>query len=588
MPPQTQQDIQDPNYSPIDPQKNFLAFVNANKDAIQRMPEDKQLKFVDMLFRRFALPKYQKMNQQKPLDEDELDGLRLQFAARLLGIPMDQTTTLKQPEVKHGALEKGAAALESGGAGVIGGLKTIDELRDKLEKHVPIAGAWMHAQNLQREGKLGQYEGKAYSDAQTISPSIASAGAAVGHQIPAMIATEGAGQFPRLAGQGASVGLRALEGAGRGAAEGATYGATAPGQSAKQGAEWGGVLGAAFPLIGKLFGFGRSTPAKVATGVAEGEGAAAPKAAPQAAESTSQSLGDVANKVAKDKFGKGFKDLSSAEKAQMPSFMKEEIKKQQVIKAAQKKATVAAAKAGREAEETAKRAEKAKEATAKAAQQAEKRAGGSVAVKATAAKAAEENPQAQISEVKSPLPKHEVKAMTPFMERHKEEMAALQRTIDDPSTAPEAKKNAEDKMRELLQGRRKTDSGPPSGTAERRGITKVSPEATGKKVRAKGGASASPAQQAADRERIAAKREESKGENFNAALEKHAQQMAGRYTASSVGMMHVPEMEDAIKEMPNGEYMLKTLQKAKRAYKWNDEIYAESLKEWMLNQFEKK
>jgi len=578
MPPQTQQDVQNPNYTPIDPQKNPIGFVYANRDALARMPEDKQLKFIDMLFRRFALPKYQAVNKQRPLDEDEIKGLRLQFAARMLGIPVDQTTTLKNPEVKYGMLEKGAAALEAGGAGVIGGLKTVDELRDKLEKHVPLVGGWMHQQNLMREGKLGEYEGRAYSDAQQISPGIASVSAAIGHQIPAMAATEGVSQFPRLAGEGASIGLRALEGAGRGAAEGAVYGATAPGQSAKQNATWGAVLGAAFPLLGKVFGLGKATT-KAAEAVGVGE-----KAAPAAEAAPPKSLKDIANLAAKNKFGKSFDELTPAEKAQMPSMMKEEIKKQQAVAGAKKKAEAAAAKAGREEEETAKRAAKAKAATEKAAQQAAKRRTTPMAAQATAAQAAQENPQAVVIEPK--LTEQESRALKPFLAEHKVEMESLQKTIDDPATAPEAKKAAENRMREILQGKRKTDIGPPAGTAERRGVTKVPEGEAGKKVRAKGGQPASPAQQAADRERIAKKREEAKTEEFGAALEKHAQQLAGKYTATTqVGVQHIPELEDAVKEIQGGEIVLNGLKKMRRMKKISDEIYADSLKEWLLNQF---
>jgi hypothetical protein len=575
--PQNQQAIQDPNYTPIDPQKNFLGFVSANKEAIQRMPPDKQLKFVDMLFRRFALPKYQAVNKQKPLDSDEVSRLRLQFAARLLGIPMDQETILKDEKNEAGTLKKGAAALEGAGAGVLGGIKSISDLSQKIDKHLGPIGdiaSYVH-------GKIGdaarKAEGKAYEDASSISPGIASASAAVGHQIPAAIATHGVESVLPTAAKTAPLAIKALSSGARGAAGGATFEASRPGGDPKSGAAWGGVLGAAFPMIGKLFGFGRGTTAKVAEAVGTGEGAPAAKATPT---ESSTSLSDVKNAVSKNNFGKSFEELTSDEKTKIPSLMKEEIEKQKAIKIANIKATRAAIKAGREAEETAKRAAKAKEATEKAAAQASKRAeGGSKVVQATAAKAAEENPAASklMQEEKRVRPQGPPPAGTPERRAayakvtQAENLRHLEGELAK-ETDPVRKKSIQesiDAMKELM-------------------TTKVPEGETGPKVRAKAGAPASPAQQAADRERIASKRELSKKEEFGAALEKHAQAMAGRHTSASLGIMHVPELEATVKEMPEGEYMLKTLQKAKRAYKWSDEIYAESLKEWLLNQFEKK
>src|SRR6267378_6855858 len=87
------------DYQAVDPRKDPIAFVFQNKEALGRMDPDKAVKFVDMLFRRVALPKYQKVNQQRPLDEDELERLRLQFAARMFGIPYEQKTKLKDPKV---------------------------------------------------------------------------------------------------------------------------------------------------------------------------------------------------------------------------------------------------------------------------------------------------------------------------------------------------------------------------------------------------------------------------------------------------------------------------------------------------------
>lgn len=551
MPPQNQADIQDPNYKPIDPQKDILGFVSKNKDAIQRMPEDKQIKFVDMLFRRYALPKYQKVNQQRPLDQDEISGLRLQFAARLLGIPYDPKTQLKDEPNEPGKAKKVAAALEGGGAGVLGGIRTLADLSQKIDKHLGPIGevaSYVHGRIGQAAGKA---EGKAYEDASAISPGIASTSAAVGHQIPAAIATHGVEGLLPTAAKTAPLAAKVLSGGARGAAGGATFEASRPGGDPASGAMWGGALGAAFPFLGKLFGLGKKAASGAGEAVAatrEGASAASPAAA---TEKPAASLGDVANKTAKEAFGKPFKDLTSAEKAKMPSLMKEEIKKQAAQKAATAKATKAAAQAGKEAEQTAKRAEAAKAATEKAESQAAKRASTGTVAKATAAKAAEENPAAA---------KHMAMPTEP-----ESEMERIRRNPPEP-------------VQEMPKETQKAAEVKP---------TKVPAEATGPKVRAKEGKPASPAQQAADRERIAEKRELAKKEEFGAALDKHAQEMAGRHTSASLGIMHVPELEGAIKEMPEGEYMLKTLQKAKRAYKWSDEIYAESLKEWLLNQFEK-
>src|SRR6266403_5322410 len=90
------------DYTAVDPQKDPLSFVYQNRDALSRMDPDKAVKFADMMFRRYALPKYQKMNQQRPLDEEEVERLRLQFATRMFDIPYDPKTELKDPEVKRG------------------------------------------------------------------------------------------------------------------------------------------------------------------------------------------------------------------------------------------------------------------------------------------------------------------------------------------------------------------------------------------------------------------------------------------------------------------------------------------------------
>src|SRR6266403_4001156 len=113
------------DYQAVDPKADPIAFFYQHRKRLNNMDPDKAVKFVDRMFKRYALPKYQKVNQQRPLDEEELDRLRLQFAARMFDIPYDQKTELKDPEVKHGALEKAAQTISATGAGVIGGIKTI-------------------------------------------------------------------------------------------------------------------------------------------------------------------------------------------------------------------------------------------------------------------------------------------------------------------------------------------------------------------------------------------------------------------------------------------------------------------------------
>lgn len=605
----------DDNYTAIDPRKDPIGFVYQNKDALGRMDPDKAVKFVDMMFRRYAMPKYQQVNQQRPLDEDELGRLRLQFAARMFGIPYEQETKLKDPEVKRGVLEKAGAALEAGGAGVIGGLRTIEELREKLQK-IPYAGKALQYDPVNIGLKklmtpAGKAEGKAFESAQTISPRIADISAGLGHQIPATVATHGVESALPAAGKAASLGVKALSGGARGAAGGATFEASRPGGDPGSGAVWGGVLGAAFPILGRMFGLGRTAKAAApevakAAGVSGEVGASAAKATPK-------TLGDVAEATAKSKFGKSFKDLTPAEKAQMPQVMKEEITRQRAQQMATKKAEVAAAKAGRETEEAAKRAEKAKIASEKAAKQAERRAAvpatSPAQKQAVAAKAAEENPT--IAKVVAPVEKRVAEGVSPTgAERRKTLMKGVTTVYDQPtegeklakdiraSSAPTTTITEGEALQHIMKDPQKYELYKAADTKaqgkmlvdaknEMSKITKVAEGVEGKKIRAKEGKSASPAQQAADRERIAKKRELSKGEEFGKALEKHAQEMAGRHTAGSIGMMHIPELEETMKEFPNGELFLKGFQKLRKAGRITDELYVEEMKNWMLTQFEK-
>jgi len=633
--PQTTSQTQSPtssanggDYNAVDPKKDPIAFIYQHRQRLNNMDPDKAVKFVDRMFQRFALPKYQRVNQQRPLDEEELERLRLQFAARMFDLSYDQKTELKDPKVEYGKGAKALASIEGAGAGVLGGIRTIGELADKLNK----LGGKLDPR-LAGLGELGRTAGKgesrAWEDASRVAPTGASVGAAVGHQIPATIATAGVGGALPTAAKGAGLATKMITGAGRGLAEGTTFEATRPGGDPKSGAVWGGVLGAAFPFLGKLFGLGRKAVSS-APEVAEAVAGKAGTTAEAASGETSTTYKGIADTAAKKKFGKAFKDLTSAEKAQMPEAMKEEIKAQQAVKQAKAKAEKAAAKAAKEAEGVAQRAEKAKAASEKAATQAQKRAGGTevkvspesskaqTAVpssgvyqkQAVAAQAASENPS--IGKTLGSVERRAAEGVSPTgTERRTLPLKNITgppeeqlRLIHEAQKEVDAATTVEEKTRALhkLNSLKGTEAGfemASSGGKKmaedirlakaKEGstpITKVPEGEAGKKVRASGGKPASPAQQAADRERIAAKRELSKKEEFGSALEKHAQQMAGRYTPQSLSLMALPEAEEAIKELPHGEVILRGLQKLRKQGRISDENYFHEIIDWMKGQFE--
>jgi hypothetical protein len=548
------------------------------------------------------LPKYQKANRQKPLDEEELDRLRVQFQQRMLNIPGDKETVLKDSKEEYGIGAKALATTEGAGAGVLGGVKTMAELCSKIQKYLGTIGKPAKYVSDQVAKYASKQEGKAYEDASLVSPKGASRGAAIGHQIPAAIATAGVGGALPTAAKGAGLATKVAIGAGRGIAEGATFEASRPGGDPKSGVIWGGMLGAAFPLLGKMFGLGRKS---VSAGAPEAAKAVGTATAEGTTAKAASSMGDIADIAAKKKFGKSFKDLTSAEKAQMPAAMKEEIKAQQAVKQATAKAEKAGAKAAKEAEGAAQRAEKAKAASAKATQQAQKRAAvpatTPVQKEAVATKAAEENPsigkvlgsvEKRVVEGKSPTGVErrglkDIKGPDPIREARIKELEGLAKT-----GTTEEKAYAESALKDMKE--HPFESGDTLGEDIRKArakqgstpITKVPEGQEGKKVRAEGGKPASPAQQASDRERIAKKRELAKKEEFGSALEKHAQELAGKHTAGSVGIMHIPELEDAMKEFPNGELFLKGFQKLRKAGRITDELYMHEMKDWLLTQFE--
>lgn len=497
---------QEQQYAATDPKTNLVAFLYENKDALKSMKPERADKLLQVAFRKHLLPKYLRVNSDN-LTFEQQKALFESFKARMYGVSGAEQTPDMGDEKKSGKLAKAGAALVGGGAGVLGGIRGISELVARLDK-TDLSKDPIHQ-------AVSRAEGKAYDEASALDPKVASVSAGVGHQIPAALAAEGAGSlFPKLA-SGASAVSKIATGGAKGATEGAAYESARPGGDPKSGAMWGGVLGAAFPAIGKILGLGRGTAAATgkeavsSVGSSTGAASSVPKG----------EMKDLPNIVAQKHFGKAFKDLSPAERTQMPDKLKSEIASQRSAAREGKKAASEAMKKAVEDEKVAKRAEKAKAATSKAEGEAKKRSEG--VSQATAQAAAAQNPQA-------------AKAAATF--------------------TPEVKPN-EPTVTKVPEGKR--------------GVQKAG----------------SPAKQAADRERIAKKREEASREQINQSLEQHARELAGRHTPASLNLMHLPEMEEAIQELPGGKEVLDGARKAKKTYKMSDEIYMETLKEWMLDQF---
>lgn len=559
------------NYTAIDPQKQPLEFIIQNKDAILRMPEKQQMRFIDMAFRRYALPRYQRVNKQFPLDEEEISKLRTQFAARMLGLE-GEPTNLKEPGKKDASLTgKAVATIEGAGSGVLGGIRTIADLNTAINKHLGPVG--MPSAYL--SGKASEFvskkEDKAYQDAKAIDERAANRGAAVGHQIPAAIAAEGAGSAVTGAlGTPTTTLGKVASGAVKGGAEGATFGAATPGGDVKGTAAWGAVLGGAFPLLGAIFGRASKGASTVEKGAAQAEKVESPsKAAPKTME-------DIKAEI------QGLKEKKVAEREA-------------------RKAELKAKKEGKSAAQTATTAEKAKEAEATAAKQASQRAtSGGVANQATASQAVTENQQIKIGipqkgGINVAGTEKAIKGHTP------PELAQALRTENFDLKArlkpgmPEAdRKVIEDRIKENekhIAEYDKQDAMSPSPV-----VVKVPEGQLGKKVRAKEGQPASPAQQAADRERMAKRRAEGKapvagrevtGGGVAEKIAAHVDQQRARFSVPDIGIQQIPEIEDAVKELEGGDMILKEMQKYRKAGKISDEEYTQQLKEWLLTQFGK-
>src|SRR5437016_1401231 len=519
----------------VDPRQNPLAFFYQHRSRLRGMKEEDAVKFVGRIFERFALPKYEKINPQG-LDKAKVDELRLQFAARMFGIPYQPVEMEgKAPDLPFEVRAKEAgkktgkeleAAAKGGVAGYIGGVKTIPELEAKLAKYL---GATKMASKLESAaGSLGKAEGKLYEKSKSLSPNrpIPEISAAAGHAVPATaISTAVGAGLPNLGGTAGEI----ISGAGRGAAEGSTFEATRPGGDPKSGAIWGGLLGAAFPFLKATFGLGRKAFTSKAAEVAE--------------------------------------------------------------------------------EATAKRAEKAKAATAKTEKQAARKSvvptPTPAAKQAVAAQAAEENPAIAktMGGIKSPAERRaNVRTeniegpdfyRTALMNELRKKAAAGDKLaaeqLADMKAHPFEKAGEEfDIAKAKAKGEKTLTKEEAEAASAKRAegrIQKLGPEETGKKVRAKEGVPASPAQQAADRERIAAKRAEAKLQEFGAALEKHAQQMAGRYTPESLANIDITQVEDAARELEGGSLVMSGMKKLVRQKKMTEELYREHLIDWMKIQF---
>jgi hypothetical protein len=545
-----------------DPRRNPVGFVFENKDALTRMPEDKALRFADRLFQRYMLPKYKAINRQG-LSPEEIQGLRVAFIAKLFDIPAEKAEISGEKQKPPGVVKKGAAALAAGGAGVLGGIRTFSELMAKLDKS-DLSKDPIHQ-------AISRAEGKAYEEAKSISPGVASTSAAVGHQIPAALTAEGVGSMIPKVGQAASLATKVALGGTRGAAEGAAFGATTPGDSknlestitgkpggkdfagdAQSGALWGGLLGAAFPALGKFFKLGQrqatQATSEVAPKVTEQVAGAAATAAPKPASS----MGDLAEQLSQKHYNKAFKNLTPAEKAELPKHMKSAVAEQAAAKAAESKAKKDAVKAAKKLtqdEQTAARTAKAEAAKQTASKQAESRAAGGTEVKISP-----ESTKPQASVPSSGVYKEAVAA------KASEENPSIKKVMAT-ETSTEAPKVVEPEVKKVEEGQH--------------GKGKI-------------------ARQAKERERVAAGRasgkyqaqgREATGGGIAEEIAKHVAETKAKYTPVSVGTAPLPELEEAVKEL-GGEEIIKSFQALRKAKKISDVMYAEHLKDWALTRLE--
>lgn len=505
----------------IDPKTNPVGFIYQNRKALTNMPEEKALRLIDVTFRRHMLPKYQQINKQG-LSPQEVEGLRLSFFARMLDIGSPE-----QRQVSVKGTEKEPGFVKKSLAGVVGaGAGVLGGIRSFSDLVAKLDKTDLSKDPIHKA--ISSAEGKAYEEAQALDPTSASRGAAVGHQIPAAIMAEGAGGLVGKLAPGAPAALRVGAGGARGAAEGATFESARPGGDPKSGAMWGGMLGAAFPALGKLFNLGRGTAAPTREAVSTVGSSAG--TATSTVPGSSQELPDM---VAKKVFGKSFKDLNPAERSAMPGHLKTEIGALRTAKQEGKKASREAMKAASEADKAAQRGEKAKAASEKAGKQAESRKVGeplNVPAKSGSEQVLVPKATAQAAVAQNPQASKVAATFTPEVK-------------------PEP-----------------TVTKVPEG---QRGVQKAG----------------SPAKQAADRERIAKKREEATREQINTSLEQHARELAGKHSPASLNLMHLPEMEEAIQELPGGKEVLNGARLARKNYKLSDDLYMETLKEWMLDQF---
>lgn len=639
-PPKSEEGDEEPDPAAlVKAKKDPISTILTHKQAWRNMADDdpaSAMKFADMAFRKYMLPKYKAVNKQFPLTEIEIDKLRTRFIAQLGGLHKENID-LDKPDPGYGTTAKVAATVEGAGAGVLGGVKTLAELQKKINDHLGPIGKPENYLIGKLIPAMGDAEHKAFEDASSISPTGAKVGAAIGHQIPAAAAAELTGAGVPSAAKGAGTAVKAGLGALKGAVETGSF-TGARGGSAEEiagSAKWGALLGAGFPVLGKLFGLGKAT-GKVAEAAGETPKEVSTSGAPAPTASAPKNMTDVAEIAAQKKFGKSVGELTNDERTKLPGAIKEEIQSMKAAKeeaAKAKKTAIREGKAAAAEESRAAKAEKAKQTAAKDAEKRTSQVADSGLPKDVAAKvAASENPavakimgSAQEMTEKRAAERRVGTGTPPEAGERRLQARRVAPGTPAGSAGPiKLAKTEGEKLEEEIHKQVRVGEKGPSGLSEgdvmqhimkdpkryeafkkldekAQGAEKVKarnemmetkptkvPEGqAGKKVRAKGGQPASPAQQAADRERQAKVREGAKKEEFGAALEKHAQELAGRYTPQSLSLMHLPDMEAAAKELPGGDTVLSALGKLRRKYKWNDDTYMASVKEWLENQFKK-
>jgi hypothetical protein len=377
--------------------KDPIQFAMTHKDRVKSFSPEIQLRLADALFRRFMVPKFLKTDPK--INADDLAQLRIKFAQNLLDIPgttgpyerhTDETPKRGVLDIAKTGLSglksmatSPVATAEGAAAGALGDLKNISQAvaffdrtdlnKDKLQQAIVNAG------------------NKLYSSAQKRDPLAADIGASLGKQLPAMGVASGVSGA-----MGPAKGI--ISGAAKGGAEMAAYAGTTGDKLDASGMGLGMALGAFFPLLSRVFGSkGGAIEEKAGTSVGPKDSTIAPTegvATTPTTPSGKPKLQNLADIVSQEKFKKNFKDLSPAERTQMPQAMNEKLKslaeQQRAAKMAARKANKAAAK---EVSDLASKMKAAKQEAANQVTARKAKAASQVEQAAVATKAAEENPQ---------------------------------------------------------------------------------------------------------------------------------------------------------------------------------------------------